>query len=275
MSRSSARASPSDEARRIFADQPYKLELIDELARARTSALYRHGTFLDLCRGPPRGATHGQIGAFKLLNVAGAYWRGDEKRPMLQRIYGTAWPTQAELDDYLQRLEEARAARPPPARQRAGPVLLLTTTSAPACRSSSPKGEMLRYLMESYVRETQTRYGYQHVWTGHLVKESLFRQVRPPRELQRCHVPADGGRRSRLRLKPMNCPSHMTLFNEMGVHSYRELPLRFAEFATLYRYEKSGDAQRPDARALADAGRLPHLLHAGADRGGVRPLPAT
>ena len=107
--------------------------------------------------------------------MAGAYWRGDEKRPMLQRIYGTAWPTQAELDEYLHRLEEARKRD----HRRLGRELGLfsfTEDIGPGIPLFFPKGEMLRYLMESYVRETQTRYGYQHVWTGHLVKEDLFRR---------------------------------------------------------------------------------------------------
>ena len=128
---------------------------------------------------------------------------------------------------------------------------------------------MLRYLMENYVREAQTRYGYQHVWTGHLVKEDLYQRSGHYDNYKDVMFPPMVDENITFRLKPMNCPSHMTLYKEMGLHSYRELPLRFAEFATLYRYEKTRRAERPDARARPDAGRLPHLLHGRADRAGI------
>jgi threonyl-tRNA synthetase len=227
-----------DEARRIFADQPYKLELIDEFPEGEVITTYRNGPFLDLCRGP-HVPTTGQIAAYKLLNVAGAYWRGDEQRPMLQRVYGTAWPTQADLDDYLHRLDEARKRD----HRRLGRELGLFTFHediGPGIPIFFPKGEMVRYLMESYVRETQTRYGYQHVWTAHLVKEDLFRRSGHLENYADVMFPVMEDDELRMRLKPMNCPSHMTLYNQQ-LHSYRELPLRYAEFATLYRYEKSGE----------------------------------
>lgn len=222
----------------IFADQPYKLEIINDLPEDAPISTYRQGSFLDLCRGPHVEDTS-RIGAFKLLNVAGAYWRGDENRPMLQRVYGTSWPTQQELDDYLLRLEEARKRD----HRRIGRELGLFTFSedvGPGIPLFFPKGEMVRHLMESYVRETQTRYGYQHVWTGHLVKEDLYRRSGHLEHYSDVMFPVMEDEEQRFRLKPMNCPSHMTLFNAQ-LHSYRELPLRFAEFATLYRYEKSGE----------------------------------
>ena len=131
---------------------------------------------------------------------------------------------------------------------------------------------MLRHTMESYVREVQTRYGYQHVWTGHLVREDLYKKSGHYDNYADVMFPPmrDEDAGINYRLKPMNCPSHMTLFNHSGLKSYRDLPLRYAEFATLYRYEKTRRTERPDARALADAGRLPYLLHGRADRERVR-----
>ena len=227
-----------DEALLLFADQPYKVELIQALPEDETISTYRNGPFLDLCRGPHVPDTS-RIGAYKLLNVAGAYWRGDETRPMLQRIYGTAWSSQADLDDYLHRLEEARKRD----HRRLGRELGLFTFAediGPGVPIFFPKGEMLRYQMESYVREAQTRHGYQHVWTGHLVKEDLYRRSGHLENYGDVMFPPLEDEEQRYRLKPMNCPSHMTLFNQQ-MHSYRDLPLRYAEFATLYRYEKSGE----------------------------------
>lgn len=227
-----------DEAISVFADQPYKLELIRDLPEGEAISTYQNGPFLDLCRGPHVDDTS-KIGAFKLLNIAGAYWRGDEKRPMLQRIYGTAWKSKADLDAYLNQLEEARKRD----HRRVGRELGLFTLSEDIGQGIPiffPKGEMVRHLMESYVRETQTRYGYQHVWTGHLVKEDLYARSGHLEHYSDVMFPVMEDEGVRMRLKPMNCPSHMTLFNQQ-LHSYRELPLRYAEFATLYRYEKSGE----------------------------------
>jgi threonyl-tRNA synthetase len=158
---------------------------------------------------------------------------------MLQRIYGTAWPTQAELDAYLHQLEEARKRD----HRRVGRELGLFAFSddiGPGVPLFFPKGEMLRHQMESYVREAQTRYGYEHVWTGHVVKEQLFAKSGHLEHYSDVMYPPMVDEEQRYRLKPMNCPSHMTLYNQQ-LHSYRELPLRYAEFATLYRYEKTGE----------------------------------
>jgi threonyl-tRNA synthetase len=227
-----------DEALAIFADQPYKLELIQDLPADEVISTYQNGPFLDLCRGPHVADTS-KIGAFKLLNIAGAYWRGNENRPMLQRVYGTAWASKADLEAYLNQLEEARKRD----HRRVGRELGLFTLSediGPGIPIFFPKGEMVRYLMESYVREAQTRYGYQHVWTGHLVKEDLYVRSGHLEHYNDVMFPVMEDEGVRMRLKPMNCPSHMTLYNQQ-LHSYRELPLRYAEFATLYRYEKSGE----------------------------------
>ncbi len=227
-----------EDALRFFEGQPYKQELIRDLPEGEAISLYRNGPFVDLCRGDHVEST-GKIGAFKLLNVAGAYWRGDEGRPMLQRVYGTAWPSQAELDAYLHQLEEARKRDHRKLGRELG-LFHFNEEIGPGIPLFTPKGEMLRHLMEGYVREAQTRHGYQHVWTGHLAKESLYRRSGHYDNYSDVMFPPLVDGETVYRLKPMNCPSHMTLYNEMGVHSYRDLPLRFAEFATLYRYEISG-----------------------------------
>lgn len=258
----------ADEARTLFADQPYKIELIDGLARgadeygeaadssdlseAATDAdpghpggvvisTYKQDSFEDLCRGPHVDRT-GQIppDGFKLMSIAGAYWRGDSNRPQLQRIYGTAWNNKKELEAHLHQLEEAKKRDHRKLGKDLG-LFYFSDDIGPGLPLFTPKGEMIRHQMEQYVRDVQTRYGYQHVWTGHVVKENLYRKsghldnygesMFPPM------VESDD---LVFRLKAMNCPSHMTLFKQMGVISYRDLPMRFAEFATLYRYEDSG-----------------------------------
>ncbi len=225
------------EVERLYADNPYKLEIIEELEDDDIS-VYRQGDFFDLCRGPHVPSTS-KLGAFKLQNVAGAYWRGDEKNPMLTRVYGTAWPTEKDLRAYLRRLEEARERD----HRKIGKDLGLFTFSPDVGAGIPlflPKGEMLRHLMEDYVREVQTRHGYEHVWTGHLVNERLYAKSGHLEHYRDAMYPPMVDGETRYRLKPMNCPSHMTLFNALA-HSYRDLPLRYAESATLYRYEKSGE----------------------------------
>ena len=243
----------ADEVRRIFGNQPYKLELIEGLEKggydeygnplqeAVEISVYSHDSFVDLCRGPHVANTR-QINpsALKLMSVAGAYWRGDEHNPMLQRVYGTAWKTADELEQYLWRLEEAKKRDHRKLGKELG-LFYFSEDVGPGLPLFTPKGEMLRYKMENFVRELQTRYGYQHVWTGHLVKEDLYRRSGHYDNYKDSMFPPMVDGNSVFRLKPMNCPSHMTLYREMGRHSYRELPLRFAEFATLYRYEKTGE----------------------------------
>jgi len=233
------RVVSADEARELFHDQPYKLELINELAaRGEEISVYHHGDFTDLCRGPHVHDTS-ELGAFKLMSVAGAYWRGDEHNPMLQRVYGALFPTQEELDAYQERLEEAKKRD----HRRLGRELGLFVFSEDVGAGIPlflPKGETLRHIMEGFVRDTQERYGYQHVWTGHVVKEELYRRSGHLEHYGDVMFPPMVDGEDRYRLKPMNCPSHMTLY-KAELHSYRDLPLRYAEFATLYRYEKSGE----------------------------------
>jgi threonyl-tRNA synthetase len=225
------------EAEDLYGDNPYKTEIIEGLEDGEIS-VYKQGDFFDLCSGPHVPST-GRLGAFKLQNIAGAYWRGDEKNPMLTRVYGTAWPTEKELKAYLGRLEEAKARD----HRKIGKDLDLFTFSPDTGAGIPlflPKGEMMRHLMEDYVREVQTRHGYEHVWTGHLVNEALFAKSGHLEHYRESMFPPMIDGETRYRLKPMNCPSHMTLYNSRS-HSYRDLPLRYAEFATLYRYEKSGE----------------------------------
>jgi threonyl-tRNA synthetase len=236
-----------------FPRKPFKQELIDGLEHGGLDedgnpltepveiSIYTHDAFTDLCRGPHVENT-AQINpqAIKLMSIAGAYWRGDEKRPMLTRIYGTAWNTPQELAEFLWKLEEAKKRD----HRRLGRELGLFYFSedvGPGLPLFTPKGEMLRHLMESYVRDLQTQYGYSHVWTGHVVKEDLYRRSGHYDNYKDAMFPPMVDDNVVFRLKPMNCPSHMTLYKEMGRHSYRELPMRFAEFATLYRYEKTGE----------------------------------
>ena len=243
----------ADQAKAQFADQPYKIELIEGLEKGGFDeygnplnekpviSFYRDGPFVDLCRGPHVHST-GEVNpdAIKLLSVAGAYWRGDEKNRMLQRIYGTAWESSADLEVYLDRLEEAKRRDHRKIGKDLG-LFYFSEDVGPGLPLFTPRGEIVRHLMEDYVRETQTRYGYQHVWTGHMVKEDLYKRSGHYDNYRDVMFPPMVDEDIVLRLKPMNCPSHMTLYKEMGVHSYRELPLRFAEFATLYRYEKRGE----------------------------------
>ncbi len=234
---------PREKALEYFAakDQSYKVELIENLPDAEVG-IYTQDTFLDLCRGPHVQNT-GEIGPIKLMRVAGAYWRGDEHRPMLQRIYGTAWFNQEELDQYLWRLEEAMKRD----HRKLGKELKLFYLSDDlpgGVPMFYPRGETLRYLMETYVRETQEKYGYQHVWTSHLGKVRLYKTSKHWYTYREDMFPVMKGDQEASEddgyvLKPMNCPHHITLYKSQ-MHSYRELPVRYAEFATLYRYEKAG-----------------------------------
>ena len=250
----------ADEARELFRDQPYKLELLDGLERGADEygeqdgngdragreviSTYKHDTFEDLCRGPHVDSTAEiKPDAFKLMRVSGAYWRGDEKRPQLQRIYGTVWPSKVELEEHLKRLEEARKRDHRKLGKDLG-LFYFSDDVGPGLPLFTPKGEMVRHLMEEYVRDLQTCYGYQHVWTGHIVKEKLYARSGHLENYGESMFPPmveDAEHDLVFRLKAMNCPSHMMLYKEMGLHSYREFPLRFAEFATLYRFEKTGE----------------------------------
>ena len=225
-----------DEARRIFAHQPYKLELIDEIPEERMT-IYRQGSFVDLCRGPHVSST-GEIKAFKLLNIAGAYWRGDEKRPMLQRIYGVAFEAQEKLERYLEKLAEA-AKRD---HRKLGQELDLFSfheEAGPGLVHWHPRGAIVRRIIEDFWIAEHLKQGYEIVYSPHIAKLDLWK-MSGHWELYREHLysPMDVEGQEYL-IKPMNCPAHILMY-KTKLRSYRELSIRWAELGTVYRYERSG-----------------------------------
>ena len=226
--------SPKDSNER-FSDQQFKLEIIEEVPADEPITTYRHGEFEDLCRGPHVEST-GAIPAFKLLSVAGAYWRGDERRPMLQRIYGTAFESQDALDDYLKRLEEAQRRDHRKLGTELG--LFLFDPIAPASPFFLPKGATVYNLLVNYVRELYQRYGYQEVITPQVFSTELWKRsghYDTYRE-NMLFIQIDDREYG---IKPMNCPAHALMYGAQ-LHSYRELPVRYADFGRLHRYERSG-----------------------------------
>lgn len=239
------------QALKLFADQPYKCEIIQrvtsgaadsedagELSGGDEVSVYRNGdAFVDLCRGPHVPST-GKLGHFALMKVAGAYWRGNEKGPMLQRIYGTAWESKVALDEHLTRLIEAEKRDH---RRLAAEMDLLSfpTEIGGGLAVWHPKGAIIRKIMEDYSRDRHQNGGYKFVYTPHLAKAELFEtsghldfykdSMYPPMEMDNgTYYP-----------KPMNCPMHCLIFRDRQ-RSYRELPLRFYELGTVYRYERAG-----------------------------------
>ena len=225
-----------DEARKLFATQSYKLELINEIP-ATSVTIYKQGSFIDLCRGPHLNST-GEVKAFKLTHLAGAYWRGDEKRPMLQRIYGVAFASQEELDDYLSLQAEA-AKRD---HRKLGKDLDLFSTHeeiGPGLVCWHPKGALIRQVIEDFWRTEHSNRGYDVVYTPHIAKLDLWKTsghlefyrdyLFPPMEIEG----------QQYMLKPMNCLAHILIYKSQ-LRSYRNLPLRYAELGTVYRYERTG-----------------------------------
>ena len=240
-----------DEGLELFADQPFKREIIDRVDRSEVGegaviSVYRNprgdGAFVDLCRGPHVPRT-GRLGAFQLMRVAGAYWRGDEHQPSLQRIYGTAWESDAALAEHLHRLEEAERRD----HRRLGAELDLFSfpdeigSGLPVFH---PKGGMVRLLMENDSRRRHEAAGYSFVSTPHITKAQLFEEsghlqsfgenMYPPMVVEE-----GSGAGTAYYVKPMNCPFHILIYRSHP-RSYRELPLRLFEFGTVYRYERSG-----------------------------------
>ena len=242
----------AEEARGLFRDQPYKLELIEGLAAGGIDeygnetdekpaiSTYKHDTFEDLCRGPHVERTN-QIpaDAYKLMHVAGAYWRGDENKAMLQRIYGTAWRNKKELDQHLKMLEEARQ-RDHRKLGRELEIFVFDDEVGPGLPLWLPRGAIMIEELEKLAKEMELKAGYARVRTPHLSKEALFvrsghlpyyaESMYPPMEMEGV----------RYYIKPMNCPFHHKIFASKP-RSYRDLPLRLAEYGTCYRYEKSGE----------------------------------
>ncbi len=267
-----------EEGLEIFADQPFKEEIIDAVgsgadevdAGGSVVSTYRNSdAFIDLCRGPHVPST-GRLGHFKLMRVAGAYWRGDEKREQLQRIYGTAWESEKALAAYLHQLEEAERRD----HRKLGAELDLFSFPEEIGSGLAvfhPKGGTIRRLMEDYSRQRHVEAGYDFVNSPHITKSALFEEsghldwfaegMFPPMEL-------DGGQQ--YYLKPMNCPFHILVYRSHQ-RSYRELPMRLFEFGSVYRYEKSGVLQGLTRVRGHDPGRRAHLLHPRADGRRARP----
>lgn len=240
------------EAKELFVDQPYKIELIEGLevggvdeygqptAEPPVISTYTHATFEDLCKGPH--VDHlGEINpnAFKLLKVAGAYWRGDEHRQQLQRIYGTAWETPEALEEYLHRLEEAEKRD----HRKVGKELDLFSTEPDMLGGGlvlwHPKGALIRHLAEEFCKNEHLAYGYDFVYSPHIGKSTLWQtsgHLDFYQEGMYAPLDIDG---QEYYLKPMNCPFHILIYKD-DLRSYRDLPLRFAEWGTVYRYERSG-----------------------------------
>ena len=225
-----------EEARRLFAAQPYKLELIDELPNEKVS-IYQQSSFLDLCRGPHVNTT-GEIKAFKLISIAGAYWRGDEHRPMLQRIYGVAFDTQEALDEHLKRLEEA-ARRDHRKLGRELDLFSIQDEFGPGLVLWHPKGAVVRRAIEDFWKDEHVKRGYDIVYTPHIARMNLWRTSGHLEFYQDyLYSPMDVEGQKYI-LKPMNCLGHILIY-KTKIRSYRELPIRYAELGTVYRYERSG-----------------------------------
>ena len=241
----------AERAKQQFADQPYKIELIEGLEKGGLDeygnplkekpviSFYRDGPFVDLCRGPHVEST-GKLnpGAIKLLNVAGAYWRGDEKNAMLQRIYGTAWETKQQLDEYLWKLEEAKKRD----HRKLGKELDLFSVSedvGPGLILWHPKGALVRVLVEDFSRQAHLNNGYEWVFSPHIGRSFLWEtsgHLGFYKDSMYSPMDIDG---EDYYAKPMNCPFHIQIYKS-HMRSYRDLPRRYAEYGTVYRYERSG-----------------------------------
>jgi len=217
--------------------EKYKLHFLSAIPEGAKVTTYKNGPFLDLCRGPHVEST-GRIGAFKITHVAGAYWLGSEKNEMLQRIYGTAFATQAELDEHVHRIEESLKRD----HRRLGKELDIFSIHEEVGAGLvfwHPKGGALRHAMETFWKEEHLKRGYQFVYTPHIASEKLFEisgHLQNYAEMMYAPMVID---EQPYRCKPMNCPGHIMIYNTRK-HSYRELPLRYAELGTVYRYERSG-----------------------------------
>jgi threonyl-tRNA synthetase len=242
----------AEEARQVFKDQPYKIELIDGLEKGGLDeygnplkekpeiSIYQHDTFTDLCRGPHvQNTKEVKQDAFKLMSIAGAYWRGDENNKMLQRIYGTAWENAQQLKDYLWQIEEAKKRD----HRKLGKdleIFIFDDEVGPGLPLWLPNGGVMIEELEKLAKDMEEKAGYLRVKTPHLTKEDLFirsghlpyyaESMYPPMELEGV----------KYYVKPMNCPMHHKIFGSKG-RSYRDLPIRLAEYGTCYRYEKSGE----------------------------------
>ncbi len=245
-----------EEARELFKDQPYKLELIEGLAKGQYDeygnklpedqrpriTVYQHNGFVDLCRGPHVEHT-GQIpaDAVKVMHVAAAYWRGDARNPMLTRIYGTAWRSRKELEAYLKRLEEAKKRDHRRLGRELGIFALEPEMVGPGLVLWQPNGAIIRDQLERFLKAEQIKLGYQPVYTPHIARVKLFETSgHYPYYADSMFPPLTVDEHEQYLLKPMNCPFHILIYKQR-LRSYRELPIRYAEFGTVYRFEQSGE----------------------------------
>jgi len=231
----------SAQAKKEYPNNPFKQELIDEFSESgkKKVTFYRSGDYWDLCKGGHVEHPDRQIKHFKLLSIAGAYWRGSEKNPMLTRIYGTVWPTQKELDDYLQRLEEAKNRD----HRKIGKDLGLFVFSEQVGKGLpllTAKGATIRRVLERFIVDEEIRRGYEHVATPPLAKVDLYRTSGHYPYYKDTMYPPMVVDEEELILRPMTCPHHFMLYKS-AVHSYRELPIKLAEISPQFRYEKSGE----------------------------------
>ena len=226
-----------EEARELFADDHLKLERLEEFADDEVITVYQDGPFLDLCRGPHVPST-GRLKHFKLLSTAGAYWRGDERRQMLQRVYGTAFFTAKDLRGHLHRLEEARKRDHRVLGKRLD-LFSIQEEVGPGFVLWHPAGGRVRNTIESFLRDTLIDHGYEIVFTPHVASEELYRISGHLDVFSDDMFPAMDDDGERFRMKPMNCPHHFMIYRSQ-IRSYRDLPLRYAELGTCYRYERSG-----------------------------------
>jgi threonyl-tRNA synthetase len=225
-----------DKACKLFATQPYKLELINEISDTAVT-IYKQGSFTDLCRGPHLTST-GEVKAFKLTHIAGAYWRGDEKRPMLQRVYGVAFENREKLANYL--LLQAEAAKRD--HRKLGKELDLFSTHeeiGPGLICWHPKGALIRQIIEDFWRTEHSKRGYDIVYTPHIAKLDLWKTSGHLEFYRDYLFPAMEIEGQQYMLRPMNCLGHILIYKSQ-LHSYRNLPLRYAELGTVYRYERTG-----------------------------------
>ena len=228
-----------EEAQQLFADDEYKLEVLADIPEGAPITIYKQGDWFDLCRGPHLPST-GKIKAFKLLSVAGAFWRGDANNAQLARLYGTSYPSQKELDEHLKRMEEARARDHRKLGRELG-LFVLSPEVGAGLPLWTPKGTTLRFALESFIRGELLKRGYQMVITPHIASTDLFIKSGHMEAYADSMFPvmrSDDG--DEFVLKPVNCPFHITLYAS-SPRSYRDLPLRLAEFGTVYRWELSGE----------------------------------
>jgi threonyl-tRNA synthetase len=233
--------------------EDYKVAILEDIPDEIVS-LYRQGDWVDLCRGPHVPST-GAIKAFKLTGIAGAYWRGNEKNEMLQRIYGTAWPTRQALKEHLRLVEEAKKRDHRKLGQELG-LFMISDAIGPGLPIWLPKGAMVRSILERYIVDIERNLGYQHVNTPQLARVDLYKRSGHWEHFKdNMYPPMEFENKEELVLRPMNCPHHIIIYKQ-GLHSYRDLPIRLAELGTMYRYERSGalsGLSRVRAMTLNDA----------------------